>query len=205
MADRGFLQSLREAGLPCVVAGSLVRPLPIDSVTADYAGGMQQAVTHLAQSGRRAIGLVNGPEVTTSSAEKYKGFRLALALHDLPFTPQQVVVANITPDDGYAGTRQLLQQMPGIDAIAFANDNMAMGGLSALKAMGRQVPGDVAVTGFHDYPVSRFTDPPLTTVNTNMHLIGTIAARRLCMLLADPIDEAWTILVPTELQIRGST
>src|SRR5690606_7111094 len=123
-----------------------------DSVTADYAGGMQEANSHLAQTGRCCMGLINGPNVTTSSAEKYKGFRLALALHDLPFSQDQVVTAGITPDDGYAGTQQLLEQIPGIDAIAYAHDNMAMGGLAALKATGRQVPADVAVTGFHNYP-----------------------------------------------------
>lgn len=205
MVDRSFLTNIQKAGLPCLVAGSHVRPLRIDCVMADYAGGMAQMISHLARTGRRCIGLVNGPATTTSSEEKYNGFRLALALHDLPFSAAQVVAQTFSSEGGYRGTLQLLDQMPAVDAIAYADDNMAMGGLFALKEAGASVPDDVAVAGFHDYHVARFTDPPLTTIHFDMQLMGTIAARRLCMLLEAPDDEAWTIMVPTELKVRNST
>ena len=60
-------------------------------------------------------------------------------------------------------TQLLLAQSPDVDAIAYASDTMAIGGLSALREAGRRVPDDVAITGFYDYDIARFTDPPLTS------------------------------------------
>jgi DNA-binding LacI/PurR family transcriptional regulator len=204
MVHHDFLRMIKQTDLPLVVAGSHVRPLRIDSVMADYTYGMKEAVSHMARSGRQRIGLVNGSAVTSSSAEKYDGYRLALILHDLPRLPSAVVNGDFTPESGYSQTRRLLEESPDLDAIAYGDDNMAFGGLSALKEMKRRVPEDVAITGFHDYQVARFTDPPLTTVAFDMALMGRIAARRLCDLIDDPKQEAFTIVLPTELVTRAS-
>jgi DNA-binding LacI/PurR family transcriptional regulator len=204
MVHHDFLRMIEQTEIPLVVAGSHVRPLQIDSVMADYADGMKQAISHMACSGRQRIGLVNGSVLTSSSAEKYNGYRLGLALHDLASLPGAVINGDFTPESGYTQTRRLLAERPDLDAIAYGDDNMAFGGLSALKEMKRRVPEDVAITGFHDYQVARFTDPPLTTVAFDMSLMGKIAARRLCHLIDEPGQEAFTIVVPIELVTRAS-
>jgi DNA-binding LacI/PurR family transcriptional regulator len=201
-----FIRGLQAADLPFVVAGSHVRPLCANCVMADYAGGAVQAVDHLIARGRRRIGLVNGPSTTTSSEEKHRGFRLALSLHDMLATPLQTVVCEeFSSECGYAQTLQLLSRMPDLDAIVYASDGIAMGGLRALRESGRRVPNDVAITGFYDYELARFTDPPLTTVHTDLQAMGAIAARRLCMMLDEPDDQGWCVTVPTSLVVRGST
>lgn len=205
MVNRRFVSELVERDIPVVVAGAHVRPLPVNCVTADYRSGMEQAVTLLARSGRRRIALVNGPVSTSSSTEKYKGFRLGLNLHELEFDPARVVVSDFDPESGHERTSQLLAQAPELDAIVYADDYMAMGGIHALKKLGRRVPDDVAVTGFYDYPVARYTDPPLTSVHFDMQAMGAAAARRLCMLLDDPYQEPWIVGLPTDLVVRSST
>lgn len=206
IVGRGFVRGLQEVGLPFVIAGSHVKPLHVNCVMADYAHGTEQAVTHLVGAGRRRVGLVNGPPTTTSNAEKLKGFRLALSLHSLVPMPSQVVVGeDFTSKSGYTKTLQLLAQVPDLDAIVYANDPMAMGGLCALKESGRRVPDDVAVTGFYDYELARFTDPPLTSVHIDLYLMGSIAARRLGMMLEEVDDQAWCVVVPTSVVVRGST
>jgi DNA-binding LacI/PurR family transcriptional regulator len=66
------------------------------------------------------------------------------------------------------------------------------------------VPDDVAVVGFYDYELARFTDPPLTTVHIDLNAMGAIAARRLCMMLGEPDHRAWCVTVPTTLVVRES-
>ena len=202
--NQDFLCELRETKLPFVVVGSHVQPLQVDCVMANYLNGMQLAVEHLATAGRKRIGLVNGLASTTSSSEKLKGFRLALALHDLPFTADQVVDSSFDAESGYTQTLQLLRQSPDLDAVAYADDTIALGGLRAIKESGRRVPEDVAITGFYNYELGRFTDPPLTSVQFDIRMVGVIAARRLCMLLEQPDDQAWLAVVPTSLIVRQS-
>jgi len=205
VVNRDFLTSLQAARIPFVVVGSHAQPLQINCVMPDYLGGMQAVVEHLADTGRRRIGFVNGPATTTSSAEKYRGFRLALALRDLPFLNAVTVARDFEPDAGEEATRELLQRFPDLDAIAFTSDSVVPGGLRALRDAGRSVPGDIAVTGFYNYDISRFTDPPLTTVSTDWVMAGQLAGRRLCMICTEQDDLAWTTVFPVTLLVRESS
>ena len=204
MVDGDFLRTLQAEEIPFVVAGSHARPLSINCVMADYRGGVEQAVAHLVARGCRRIGLVNGSTVTTSSLEKYKGLRTALAEYGLDFSPQRVVYADFTMESGHQQTLALLAQAPELDAIVFGDDNIATGGLRALRELGRHVPDDIRITGFHNYDIAQFVDPPLTTVEFDMNALGAVAAQRLCQMIDGPDDVPWTIVLPTRLIVRES-
>lgn len=200
-----FAAGLIRSAVPFVVAGSRLQGLAINAVMVDVAQGIREAVTHLIATGRRRIGLVNGPNTTMTSLEKLEGLRLTLALHDLEFNPNSVVAADFHPDNGYLQTKRLLDILPDLDAILYADDSIALGGLRALRESGRTVPGDVAVVGFGNYELAQYTDPLLSSVQFDMSLIGKMAARRLCMLLDEPDGDAWLMRVPCVFVERQTT
>jgi DNA-binding LacI/PurR family transcriptional regulator len=205
LLDLEFVQALQSAGIPFVIAGSHVKPLQTNCVMADIIDGVEQAVDHLVARGRRKIGLVNTSMKTKTSMEKSKGVRLALQKHGLLCHPDHEVAS--TQYDLEAGYRQTLEliERDELDAIIYGHDVMAMGGLRALGERGYRVPDDVAVIGFLDYEIARFTNPPLTSVRFDMPLVGAIAARRLRMMIDEPDDQDWSVVVPTELVVREST
>ena len=57
-------------------------------------------------------------------------------------------------------------------AIACANDQTALGVMSALREHGISVPGQVAVTGFDDIPLARHLRTTLTTVRQPIREMG---------------------------------
>jgi len=205
IADRSLLTGFLDQGVPIVIAGSHVRPLPVDCVTIDLHDSMLQVVQHLVERGRRTIGLVNGPPSTTTSRERYLGLRLALSLHDLPFDPCQTVSGNFTFASGDEMTRRLLEQCPDVDAIVYGDDDMAVGGLRALRSLGRQVPGDLSVVGYYDYEIAQFTEPSLTSVAFDKYAMGAVAARRLITLIGSQPQAPHMIVLPTQLRVRSSS
>lgn len=205
VVNRDLLGALQHSGLPLVVTGSHVNPLPVNAIMAAYLDGMAALVGHLLATSRRRIALVNGPCTTTSSEEKENGFRLALARYGIAGEPVCVSCGDFDAGSGYAMTQRLLAEAPDVDAIAYASDTMAIGGISALREAGRRVPEDVAVTGFYDYDIARFTDPPLTTARVDFQAMGAIAARRLLMLMNEPDGQAWTIVTPCPPVVRASS
>jgi DNA-binding LacI/PurR family transcriptional regulator len=203
--DPGFLEGLRAAEVPFVVVAAPVRGVSVNYVSPNYGRGIEDAVAHLAGAGRRRIALVNGPATTETSAEKLRGYRAAVALRELPFDASQLVFADaFDPDSGFEATSRLLEQTPEVDAIVYALDDLAFGGLRCLRTAGRRVPQDVAVVGFMDYEIARFCEPPLTTVRADLAHIGAIAARRLVNMIERPDGDELHIYVPTELVIRDS-
>jgi LacI family transcriptional regulator len=203
--ERAFVKELQTLEIPFVIAGAHLRPIEVNCIMADVGQGITQAMQHLIASGRQRIGFVNGPSTTTTSAEKLDAYRLALCWHDLPFTPDQVVVSDFNAESGYQQTIRLLGQRADLDAVVFADDVIALGGMRAIREHGYDVSRDLAVIGFGDYELSRFTTPSLTSVHFDMHTMGIIAARRLCMLFDEPDDYPWLVRVPTSLIIRDST
>jgi LacI family transcriptional regulator, galactose operon repressor len=89
-------------------------------------------------------------------------------------------------------------------AIACANDQTALGVMSALREHGVGVPGEVAVTGFDDIPMARHLTTSLTTVRQPIREMGTTAFDVLySMLRRDPLPSR-DIVLPVELIRRES-
>ena len=98
---------------------------------------------------------------------------------------------------------RLLAAEPDVDAIFAASDSMAAGALRVLKAAGRSVPGDVAVVGFDDSLIARYTSPPLTTVAQPIRQLGSEMAKMLVSLIDG--EPAGPLILPTRLVVRESS
>lgn len=205
IVERDFVEMLLKTRVPFVVAGAHLHPFHVNAVMADVAIGIREAVAHLVSRGRNRIGFVNGPETTMTSVEKLEGLQLAALQQGLTIAPKQLVSSDFSPEAGYLQTQRLLAQSSDIDAVLYADDTIAMGGVRALRESGRRIPHDVAVVGFGDYTLARFTEPPLSSVHFNMGMIGTIAAKRLCLLLDNPDTDPWLIRVPCTFVQRQSS
>ena len=75
-------------------------------------------------------------------------------------------------------------------AVFAGNDMMAIGCLSALNEAGLRVPHDVALAGFDDIPISRYVNPPLTTVRARIAELGGLALERLASAIEEPARTA---------------
>jgi len=84
------------------------------------------------------------------------------------------------------------------------NDLMALGALHVLRAAGRRVPHDVALTGFDDLLDPDTSPLPITTVRQPARQIGERAVRALVDLIEGAAPGADEI-VPVELVVRSST
>lgn len=202
--DYDFVKKLQAIGLPFVIVGGHPRSLSVNCVIVDYKHGLEKAVDLLVAQGRRTICLLNGLPYTITSLEKYKGFRLALALHDHGFEPGQVIEAAFSVEDGQAAAAQLLEQQPDLDAIICGDDYQALGAIRAIQNSGRRVPQDVAVIGHHNFEIAALTQPSLTTIDLNTRQMGVLAAHRLFQMINAHDDEVWSVLNPVTLIERDS-
>ena len=95
-------------------------------------------------------------------------------------------------------------QRPIVSAAAFANDHLACGAILEAGARRIGVPGDLALMGFGDFPISAQLSPALTTVSPPRYQIGHQAAG----LLLASFDGGEVVAqreLPWELQVREST
>jgi DNA-binding LacI/PurR family transcriptional regulator len=193
---------LARRGIPVVCSG---RPMtadpPVPYVDVDHAGGVAAAVRHLVADGRRKIATIAGPQDMVAGIERLTGYHASLRDAGLP---ELVAQGDFTRESGILAMRDLLERGPDLDAVFAASDLMAHGALQALRDAGRRVPDDVAVIGFDDFEISRYSDPPLTTVRQPIAEAGRTMARQMLRLIAGDPEVAPSVVLPTELVIRAS-
>jgi len=195
----GALKAALPPGVPVVLLNCVVPGREIAAINIDNRGGAGAMVEHLVSRGHRRLAFIQGPTGNHDAAERLAGFRDALAAAGLTRRRGWELQGDFTEQGGYQAVARLLErsrraggedvagagdgasagrEQP--DAIFAANDSMAVGALSALRAAGLRVPDDVAVVGFDDIPIARYLSPPLTTVQVP---IAELGARALAALL----------------------
>lgn len=184
----------------CYDAGRL-----LDSVLPGDLVGGRVATEHLLQNGRKRIGLINGQQGIDATRDRLKGYRQALARNDIVFDPALVKPGNWEPSAGYEMTLELMAQDNPPDAIFCANDMMAVGCFDALKELGLNVPGDVAVIGFDDRDIAQHMHPPLSTLILPHYEMGRSAAELLIDAAGGLNTAPSRIKVECELVVREST
>ncbi len=177
--DTATLVRAAGPGLPLVLLDPGVRAVGCDSISIDNAGGAAAAVAHLVSLGHHRIATIAGPAQNVDARQRLDGWRKALAANGIPADPAFITAGDFTEPSGYAAVARLLALRPRPTAIFVANDDMAIGAMSALSQAGLRVPEDMAVVGFDDIAMARYLNPPLTTVHVDLLDLGARAVQRL--------------------------
>ncbi|WP_219417687.1 LacI family DNA-binding transcriptional regulator [Pseudonocardia nigra] len=197
-------EELRRAQVPVVVIGQLPDDVPADNVRADSRTGAGLAVRHLVGTGRRRIALVDGPLDTVPGRARYRGYVDGLRACGLDLDDRLVEFTDFEVAGGAAAMGRVLQRAD-VDAVFAANDLMALGAMQAVRTVGREIPGDVAVVGMDDTDLAETAWPPLTSVSLGSHERGRLAADLLLQRLADGSRPFVRTTVPPRLQVRASS
>lgn len=82
---------------------------------------------------------------------------------------------------------------------------MAMAALNALYSSGISVPNDVAVIGLSNIEVSKYSNPPLSTIDVPTKEIGMVAVDNLLDRINGNQLLPKKVILPTRLVVRSST
>ncbi len=187
---------LAELGLPAVIVGSRGRQRavaggrrrrPARASSPPSSTSSRSATRRIAHVGRSrgdgarpvaARGLGRGPRGTPGSSPA-RSWRPTSPPRPAPTPPTACSTSREPPT-----------------AIVYANDLMAMAGLSVAAGRGVDVPGQLSVTGFDDTELAAHVRPALTTVATDVTGWGRAAATRLLEL----VDQA----TPTDVDLAAA-
>lgn len=210
------LREIRALPVPMVLIGEHVDPenLPpgVDYVRVDNVAAAAEATTHLLAARPRRIAFLGrlpaGDAVPphSTAALRTAGFRRALAEARVPESEAVLqTVADWHRSDGREQTHALLDAHPEVEAIVAANDELALGALTALRDRGLRAPEDVAVTGYDDIPETPYASPALTTISPDKQALATTALDLLLERIAGHDGPGRTVTVPHALVVRESS
>ena len=205
---RNFQEDFHNITAPCVLVTNEAKDLPfrnLSSVSSDDILGAEMAIDHLVSLGHRKIGVVGGKWENSHTTEmRCRGCQKAFEKWGIPFTDVQYEAVRFSWEDGYRGTKALLQRNPGLTAIFAMSDVMAIGAIRALTDMGKRIPEDISVVGYDGLALGDFTVPRLTTV---VQSTQDLVDRSLALLAHYGNEDAEAIheTVSVTLLAKGST
>jgi len=199
------LRSIIMRDVPVVVADRSLPDVEVDTVEADHYGGGYAATEHLISLGHRRIGCIAGPPVLTSSAERLRGYRGALAAHCLPADDDLVQTGDFQYTGSALAMSRLLALREPPTAVFASNDMMAVAAIHVAADLRLRVPEDLAVVGFDDIALASFSNPPLTTIAQPKQEMAETAIRLLFARISNPTAPAQRLLLPVQLVVRRSS
>ncbi|HWL52402.1 MAG TPA: LacI family DNA-binding transcriptional regulator [Chthoniobacteraceae bacterium] len=208
------IRRLKAAGIPLVSLGGTREP-GIPWIGTDYFHGGRLLGEHLLSQGRRKVAFLTGSHylrfasVTKrldglKSSFEEAGLPVETVLGGAPREPDDAVsLKNFTSGD--LAFRELLARHEAFDTAVCTNDYAALAVIRACQDHGIPTPDGLAVTGFDDTAMGRFTTPRLTTVAQPIREAAEKAVELLYAAMRGkphPADEP--LELPCELVVRES-
>jgi DNA-binding LacI/PurR family transcriptional regulator len=173
------------------------------SVSCDHVAGTRAVADHFHHLGVRRVAYVGGLANTVIARERRDAFMTRIAEHGITLT-DAVSAGEYSYLAGWQAAQDLsLDKRP--EAVFFANDILAVGGMDALRdERGLSIPRDIMVAGFDDIAMSSWPHYRLTTVRQPIDQIVEEAVARTIpgSMVMEGVQD---LRIPGELVPRRST
>jgi len=181
--------------------------IPLDGVSSvliDNKVGLRAVLEHLVKEHEfKRIAFISGPESNTEAQERFSVYKEVLRENKLKFNPKLVVTGDFTKYSGVRAIEEFLDERGvSFQALAAANDEMALSAMEELQKRGFKVPEEVAVVGFDNVESAHYSTPTLTTVAQPIYEQAYKAVKLAFELIGG--GKAHNVILPTSMMLRES-
>lgn len=115
---------------------------------------------------------IRGPQNYKEADVRFEGYVKALEKHGIPFKEDHVYTGGFTVESGLLATIEMEKAGVKPQAIACANDSMAIGVLEYFKMKDVRVPEDILIVGFDNSETAKYSSPSISSIDKNPHELG---------------------------------
>lgn len=203
--DTPFLQSLPE-NTPIVQCCEYDTDLPYPVVAINNYAAAFHATSHLIGLGHTRLSIFNSTCHTLYGKERERGFRAALAAHNLSIPEDWVLhLGEIDYNLAAAAAHDLFSQPTYPEAVFCVSDVYAAGIVKSVRALGLQIPEDISVIGFDDTEIALINEPALTTVRQPRRKLGVTACNVIIRMIRTGSSPSQFFWIESDLVVRSST
>jgi len=198
-------KNVLEEGTPIVLYNRINVDINCDKVATDSVKSAYKATRFLMRSQCKNIALVSTSEGLEVSKSRVEGYLKALTKHDV--IPNENLIIRLENEDNLREAIHKMLDENKVDGIFTIDEISGAITTQVLNKRGVNIPEEIQIVGFTNGILSRYSTPPLTSVNRFAHTSGEIAARRLIDKIEEkiPFEDNTTEIIKTKLVERNST
>ncbi len=197
---------LTKRGIRVVLFNRRPRNYSVNYIGVDNEGGGHAATSHLIQKGHSRIAFIRGDVGVSTSVERERGYRRALAENGIVADESLIVLGDYRTEETSRVSAEMLTRIDRPSAVFAANDVMALAVIDMAIRLGLRVPEDLAVVGFDDIAIASNRMIGLTTVRSNLRELAGEATKLLFDLIENPDhplnENPEDRILPVSLQVR---
>ncbi|WP_342439262.1 LacI family DNA-binding transcriptional regulator [Paenibacillus sp. FSL L8-0436] len=194
---------LDQLGFPYISIGESNDPA--SWVDFDNEAGGRMLTRHLLEQGYSLPAFIGGEPHERIFTSRINGYLKALNQAGRSAPERLIVNGQADEHAGYRAAMQLLQGSDRPDCIVCMTNYVAFGVLRAARELDIEIPAQLGVAAFDEYPFSRYTTPPLTSLNIDTFKLGVTSGQWLMDLIQSKNTGSRQLLLEPELIAREST
>ena len=174
-----------------------------EKITLSNEHAMEAVIRHLVEDhGFTEIDFINGFKNNPQSDERLAAYKKVLTEHGIPIDESRIHYGEFWRRS-IECTKDIIKRGKLPQAIACANDTMAIFCMDTLKEHGYKLPEDIVVTGFDATFDSELCTPTLTTARRAIYEAGVAAVEKLARMM-DGQNEEYETFVESVL-VKGES
>lgn len=203
--SRELDEMVEEYKIPHIVIGMPDFPNHFCWIDIDNCLAGEMAAKYLLECGYQSLAFIGGREEDKISMHRLNGVLSVLNEHDVLIPKAYVQQGDSVCDSGYAMMKEVLLQKEQPDAIICANNYIAYGCVNALHDNNIEIPKQIGVITFDEYPFSRILKPMLSVVNIDVYDMGFQTGKYILMKIKKPNLHVQSYITLPSLIVRDST
>lgn len=197
---------LIESKTPFVVIGNpLAEANKITHVDNDNVYAAKDATNYLLNLGHEKVGFIGEGQEFEVGEARQNGYVQAMQERDKPILEGYIQNFAVEAELGKQAIDRLLALPEPPTALVVTGDVHALIVLSALSARNIKVPEDISMISFNNSVITQMSNPPLTSVDTQIFQLGYEAANCLIGLVQNPDMFTKRVIIPTVILEGKST
>jgi LacI family transcriptional regulator len=205
--EYGLFNQFLDHDIPLIFFDRVPQEISCPQVVIDNFAASYEMTQHMLSKKCKQLAFVTGNLQRNVYYERLEGFKAAMKYHSVDFDPEHLIVNDMSEQAGIQAAEKLLSLKAFPDGIIVTNDTCAASLINRLKKAGKRIPEDALVAGFNNDPISRLTNPSITTINYPGLEMGEAVANHLLNQLQGKAGSSMTnkVILRTELIVREST
>jgi LacI family transcriptional regulator len=194
---------------PLVLMDSYFPDLPVPHVLVDNRGGVQEGMEHLIKKGYKKIAFITIDLDQIQMQQREDAYLESLTKHNIP-TDKSLILKlkyNYKTEEAISQMIAFLKKNASLQAVFFSTYYLGITGLEAIKRLGMQIPGDIAMVCFDDHDIFRIYPPGITIIQQPIEEL----ARTAIEMLMNQIENGQSavkknhVALAAKFIVRGST
>lgn len=195
-------RSFQAQNIPIVLLQA--RCVGAKSISTNNFQGALDAVEYLFSRGYERIGFVGWDFQDSRLLDRLAGYRASLNRHGKAIDETHAAYHELSVQGGYEATKELFEHAR-LDAVFYACDSMAIGGMNYCRKHGISIPDELGIIGFDGLEISEVMG--LTTMKQYINVKADMAVTYLLQRIEGTIPEpqADELCITPRIIVRSTT